>query len=268
MEETMNRLDGKVALISGAARGIGAETAKLMIEAGAKVAIGDVLDERGRETVRSFGADALYHHLDVTQEDSWQEMIAAATARFGGIDILVNNAGMFLGKGIEEASLDEWHRLVAINMTGVFLGTKLAVPALRERAVGTAHGSAIVNLASIAGLVGSQLDPLYSMTKGGVTLFTKSAALEFARKGYRIRVNSIHPGVIQTDMGEQTFTARARNMGSNDADAARQIALSTHPIGRLGVPNDIAKGIVFLASDDAGFMTGAGLVVDGGLTAQ
>jgi 3(or 17)beta-hydroxysteroid dehydrogenase len=267
-EETMNRLDGKVALISGAARGIGAETAKLMIEAGAKVAIGDVLDERGRETARSLGADALYHHLDVTQAESWQEMIAAATARFGGIDILVNNAGMFLGKGIEEASLDEWHRLVAINMTGVFLGTKLAVPALRERAVGTAHGSAIVNLASIAGLVGSQLDPLYSMTKGGVTLFTKSAALEFARKGYRIRVNSIHPGVIQTDMGEQTFTARARNMGSNDADAARQIALSTHPIGRLGVPNDIAKGIVFLASDDAGFMTGAGLVVDGGLTAQ
>jgi 3(or 17)beta-hydroxysteroid dehydrogenase len=264
----MNRLDGKVALISGAARGIGAETAKLMIEAGAKVAIGDVLDERGRETARALGSDTLYHHLDVTQEDSWQEMIAAVTARFGGIDILVNNAGMFLGKGIEEASLDEWHRLVAINMTGVFLGTKLAVPALRERAVGTAHGSAIVNLASIAGLVGSQLDPLYSMTKGGVTLFTKSAALEFARKGYRIRVNSIHPGVIQTDMGEQTFTARARNMGSNDADAARQIALSTHPIGRLGVPNDIAKGIVFLASDDAGFMTGAGLVVDGGLTAQ
>jgi NAD(P)-dependent dehydrogenase (short-subunit alcohol dehydrogenase family) len=264
----MNRLDGKVALISGAARGIGAETAKLMIEAGAKVAIGDVLDERGRETARALGGDAFYHHLDVTQAESWQEMIAAATARFGGIDILVNNAGMFLGKGIEEASLDEWHRLVAINMTGVFLGTKLAVPVLRERAVGTPHGSAIVNLASIAGLVGSQLDPLYSMTKGGVTLFTKSAALEFARKGYRIRVNSIHPGVIQTDMGEQTFTARARNMGSNDADAARRIALSTHPIGRLGVPNDIAKGIVFLASDDAGFMTGAGLVVDGGLTAQ
>ena len=106
------------------------------------------------------------------------------------------------------------------------------------------------------------------MTKGGVTLFTKSAALEFARKGYRIRVNSIHPGVIQTDMGEQTFAARARNLGSNDVDGARHIALTTHPIGRLGVPTDIAKGILFLASDDAAFMTGAGLVVDGGLTAQ
>jgi 3(or 17)beta-hydroxysteroid dehydrogenase len=264
----MNRLDGKVALISGAARGIGAETARLMIEAGAKVAIGDVLDERGRETVRSLGENALYHHLDVIQEESWHEMIAATTARFGGIDILVNNAGMFLGKGVEDASLDEWHRLVAINMTGVFLGTKLALPALRECAARWEHGSAIVNLASVAGLVGSQLDPLYSMTKGGVTLFTKSTALEFARKGYRVRVNSIHPGVIQTDMGEQTFAARARHHGTNDTEAARKMAVSTHPIGRLGVPNDIAKGIVFLASDDAGFMTGAGLVVDGGLTAQ
>jgi 3(or 17)beta-hydroxysteroid dehydrogenase len=264
----MNRLDGKVALISGAARGIGAETARLMVEAGARVAIGDVLDERGRETTRSLGDGALYQHLDVTTEEDWNAAIAATAARFGGIDILVNNAGMFLGKGIEEASLDEWHRLAAINLTGVFLGTKLTLPALRERGQASEHGSAIVNLASVAGLVGSQLDPLYSMTKGGVTLFTKSAALEFARKGYRVRVNSIHPGVIQTDMGEQTFTARARNLGSNDVDDARRMALSTHPIGRLGIPNDIAKGIVFLASDDAGFMTGAGLVVDGGLTAQ
>jgi 3(or 17)beta-hydroxysteroid dehydrogenase len=264
----MNRLDGKVALISGAARGIGAETARLMIEAGAQVAIGDVLDERGRETVRALGDAAFYHHLDVTQEGDWNAAIAAAVARFGGLDILVNNAGMFLGKGLEEASLDEWHRLVSINLTGVFLGTKLAISALRERARHSEHGSAIVNLASIAGLVGSQLDPLYSLTKGGVTLFTKSSALEFARKGYRIRVNSIHPGVILTDMGEQTFAARARSRGNNDVEAARQVALSTHPIGRLGTPTDIAKGIVFLASDDAGFMTGAGLVIDGGLTAQ
>src|SRR5580698_9670406 len=228
----MNRLDGKVALISGAARGIGAETARLMIEAGARVAIGDVLDERGRETARALGDSALYHHLDVTSEEDWTAIVAATVGKFGGVDILVNNAGMFLGKGIEEASLDEWHRLAGINLTGVFLGTKLTLPALHERATDSAHGSAIVNLASVAGLVGSQLDPLYSMTKGGVTLFTKSAALEFARKGYRIRVNSIHPGVIQTDMGEQTFTARARNLGSNDVEAARRTALSTHPIGR------------------------------------
>ena len=267
----MDRLDGKIALISGAARGIGAETARLMIEAGARVVIGDILDERGRETAREIGGSdtaAVFHHLDVTSTDDWSGAMGAAVARWGGLDILVNNAGMFLGKGIEEASLDEWHRLCAVNLTGVFLGTKLAAPFLRDRGRTSPHGSAIVNLASVAGLVGSQLDPLYSMTKGGVTLFTKSAALEFARKGYRIRVNSIHPGVIQTDMGEQTFVSRARNIGTNDVDAARQIALSTHPIGRLGIPADIAKGIVFLASDDSGFMTGAGLVVDGGLTAQ
>jgi 3(or 17)beta-hydroxysteroid dehydrogenase len=264
----MNRLDGKVALISGAARGIGAETARLMVEAGASVAIGDVLDERARETARALGDSVLHQHLDVTREDDWRAAVAATVDRFGGLDILVNNAGLFLGKGIEEASLDEWHLLAAVNLTGVFLGTKLALPTLRERGQHSPHGSVIVNLASVAGLVGSQLDPLYSMTKGGVTLFTKSAALEFARKGYRIRVNSIHPGVIQTDMGAQTFAARARNLGSNDVDAMRDMALRTHPIGRLGVPNDIAKGIVFLASDDAGFMTGAGLVVDGGLTAQ
>jgi 3(or 17)beta-hydroxysteroid dehydrogenase len=267
----MNRLDGKVAFISGAARGIGAATARLMVEAGAKVAIGDVLDERGRETAQAIGgADggAIYQHVDVTREEDWTASIAATVSRFGGLDILVNNAGLFLGKGIEEASLEDWHRLCAVNLTGVFLGTKHALPALRERARHSSHGSAIVNLASVAGLVGSQLDPLYSMTKGGVTLFTKSAALEFARKGYRIRVNSIHPGLIQTDMGEQTFVSRARNLGSNDVDAVRQQAMSRHPIGRLGVPDDIAKGIVFLASDDAGFMTGAGLVVDGGSTAQ
>jgi 3(or 17)beta-hydroxysteroid dehydrogenase len=265
----MNRLDGKVALISGAARGIGAETARLMVETGARVVIGDILDECGRDTAREIGnSTAVFHHLDVTSEEDWDGAIGTAVARWGGLDILVNNAGLFLGKGIEEIGLEEWHRLCAVNLTGVFLGTKLAVPSLRDRARTNPQGSAIVNLASVAGLVGSQLDPLYSMTKGGVTLFTKSTALEFARKGYRIRVNSIHPGVIQTDMGEQTFVSRARNIGTNDVDAARQIALSTHPIGRLGIPSDIAKGIVFLASDDAGFMTGAGLVVDGGLTAQ
>jgi len=267
----MNRLDGKVALISGAARGIGAATARTMATAGATVVIGDVLGERARETSREItdaGGKALALTLDVTAEASWTAAVAAATGQFGKLDILVNNAGIFLGKDLMDATMEDWSRLVAVNMTGVWLGTKACAAALAESGKSSRHGAAIVNLASIAGMVGSQLDPLYSMTKGGVTLFTKSAALEFARKGYRIRVNSIHPGVIQTDMGEQTFTARARSHGSNDVDAARQTALSTHPIGRLGIPNDIAKGIVFLASDDAGFMTGAGLVIDGGITAQ
>jgi 3(or 17)beta-hydroxysteroid dehydrogenase len=264
----MNRLDGKVALISGAARGIGAETARLMAEAGAKVGLGDVLDEPGRQTAAAIGGAALYTRLDVTSEADWAAAIAAVTSRFGRLDILVNNAGIFLGKSLEEASLDEWQRLCAVNLTGVFLGTKLALPALRDSGQRSAQGSAVVNLSSVAGLVGSSGDPLYSMTKGGVALFTKSAALEFARKGYRVRVNSIHPGTTDTDMGDQVVAMRARQLATNDLDAARLQGLTRVPLGRVGTVTDIAKGIVFLASDDAGFMTGAGLVVDGGITAQ
>ncbi len=267
----MNRLDGMVALVSGAARGIGAETARKMAAAGATVVVGDVLAERVRETAKEItdaGGKALALALDVTTEDSWTAAVAAALKQFGKLDILVNNAGMFLGKDLMDATLEEWNRLVAVNMTGVWLGTRACAPALAESGKTSRHGSAIVNLASVAGLVGSQLDPLYSMTKGGVTLFTKSAALSFARRGWKIRVNSIHPGVIVTDMGAQTFVSRARQAGSNDVEASRNVAARQHPIGRLGVPEDIALGIVFLASDDAGFMTGSGMVVDGGLTAQ
>ncbi|HLH89123.1 MAG TPA: glucose 1-dehydrogenase [Xanthobacteraceae bacterium] len=267
----MNRLDGKVALISGAARGIGAETARKMAAAGATVVIGDVLGERVRDTAREIadaGGKALALALDVTAEASWTAAVATATRQFGKLDVLVNNAGIFLGKDMMDATMEDWSRLVAVNMTGVWLGTKACAPALAESGKSSRHGSAIVNLASIAGIVGSQLDPLYSMTKGGVTLFTKSMALAFARKGWKIRVNSIHPGVIETDMGAQTFASRARQAGSNDVDNARNVAMTQHPIGRLGLPEDIALGIVFLASDDAGFMTGSGLVVDGGLTAQ
>src|SRR5580700_3936741 len=202
------------------------------------------------------------------QRCRWTTAVAAVVARFGKLDILVNNAGLFLGKDIESVSLAEWERLSAVNLTGVFLGTKLCLLALREAGQTSPHGSVIVNLASTAGLVGSTQDPLYSMTKGGVTLFTKSAALEFARKGYRIRVNSIHPGTIDTDMGDQVLAIRARNLGTNDLEPAREQTLKRIPIGRMGTVTDIAKGIVFLASDDAGFMTGAGLVVDGGITAQ
>jgi NAD(P)-dependent dehydrogenase (short-subunit alcohol dehydrogenase family) len=267
----MNRLDGKIAFLSGAARGIGGESAKLMASVGAKVAIGDVLEERGRQTVREIeasGGQALFVPLDVTQEASWAAAMDATVKKYGKLDVLVNNAGIFNGKGVEEASLDEWNKLVAVNLTGVVLGTRAALPHLKESGPKSAHGSAIVNLASIAGLVGSQLDPLYSLTKGGVTLFTKSTALEFGRKGYKIRVNSIHPGLIETDMGQQTFAMRAQQQGTNDTEKARQASLALHPIGRLGVADDIAKGIVFLASDDASFMTGAGLVVDGGWTAH
>src|SRR5262249_20352310 len=154
----------------------------------------DVLDAAGRETAAAIGGEALYIHLDVASEADWTAAVAAVSQRFGGLDILVNNAAVLLAKGLEEASLADWHRLCSVNLTGVFLGTKLALPALRERGAASPQGSAIVNLSSVAGLVGSTGDPLYSMSKGGVALFTKSAALEFARKGYRVRVNSIHPG--------------------------------------------------------------------------
>ena len=264
----MNRLDGKVALISGGSRGIGASAAKLMVEAGAKVVIGDVLEAQGRETAKEIGADAAFTKLDVTDERDWDAAVALAEEKYGGLDILVNNAGLFLGRDFEEVSMDDWNRMAGVNMTGVWLGTKQCVEALAKAGENSPCGSAIVITASIAGLVGSELDPLYSMTKGGVTLFTKSVALNLARKGHKIRVNSIHPGVIQTDMGAQTFAARAEQHGSNDVDKAREVALSTHPIGRLGVPRDIANGIVFLASDDSSFMTGAGLVIDGGVTAR
>jgi 3(or 17)beta-hydroxysteroid dehydrogenase len=256
----MNRLDGKVVFISGAARGIGGETAKLMSKAGARVAIGDVLDEVGRKHAKAI--DGFYIHLDVTDEASWAAAMDATIKKYGKLDVLVNNAGIFVGKGVEDASMEEWHKLVAVNLTGVVLGTRAALPHLKKT-----KGN-IVNTASIAGLVGSQLDPLYSLTKGGVTTFTKSTALEFGRKGYGVRVNSIHPGVIDTDMGQQTFAMRAKQIGTNDTEATKRVSASMHPIGRLGVASDIAKGILFLASDDASFMTGAGLVVDGGYTAQ
>lgn len=266
----MNSLEGKVALISGAARGIGAQTARRMAEAGAKVVIGDVLEARAKETaaeISAAGGEALFVALDVTQEAAWSGAVAAATETYGGLDILVNNAGIFLGREFQDVTDEDWDRIVAINLKGVYLGTKLCAPALRERAKTSQHGSAIVNLASVAGLVVSQLDPVYSMTKGGVTLFTKSTALAFGRAGDRIRVNSIHPGVIETDMGEQTFVSRAAQLGTNDVDQARERSVAFHPIGRHGTADDIALGIVFLASDDAGFMTGSALVVDGGMTA-
>ena len=267
----MNRLDGKVALISGAARGIGAETARRMAKVGAAVVLGDVIDEAGQRVVREIegeGGKAAYIHLDVTRESDWNQAVSAAVSRFGGLDILVNNAGVFLGKTSEESTLAEWDWLCGVNLTGVFLGTKLVLPALKERAKGSPQGGSVVNVSSTAGIVGSPLAPLYSLTKGGVTMFSKSTALEFARKGYRIRVNSIHPGVIETDMGEETFRTRARYAGSNDMDAARNQGLATHPIGRFGQAGDIANGIIFLASDDAAFMTGSSLIVDGGVTAQ
>ena len=267
----MTRLDGKIALITGGAQGIGAATARRLAADGAMVAVSDQTEQRAKPTVDAIvaaGGKAIAVGLDVTSEAAWTAAVSAIEKRCGGLDILVNNAGVFIGRSIEEATLADWSRLVAVNMTGVFLGTKHALPALKARGANSVHGSVIVNLASVAGLVGSALDPLYSMSKGGVTLFTKSTAIEFGRKGYRIRANSVHPSVIDTDMGAQTYAARARMAGSNDTAAARETAAHLSVNGRVGVAEDVANAIAFLASDDSGFMTGSSLVVDGGLTAQ
>ena len=266
----MGRFDGKTALISGGARGIGAETARLMCAEGASVVIGDLLEDEGRRLVadlESNGHAARFLRHDVTQPDDWDAAVALATGAFGRLDILVNNAGIFLGVDFEEATIDDWNRISAINMGGVFLGAKHCAPALKAAGATSAHGSAIVNLSSIAGLVGAPLDPLYSMTKGGVSIFTKSLALDFARKKARIRVNSVHPGVIETEMGQQTIDLLGERYTGGDAGRALKASIARHPIGRLGTVTDIAKAILYLASDDAAFTTGSNMVVDGGLTA-
>ena len=264
-------LEGKIALVSGGARGIGAETARLMIAAGARLAVCDVLDEAGQHLVRSLAGapgQVIYVHLDVAEEDDWSRAIKTVVAEFGGLDILVNNAGIYIAKDIEQSTLADWHRICAVNLTGVFLGTKIALPLLRQRGAASPHGSAIVNVSSVAGLVGSPVVPLYSMTKGGITTFTKSIALECGRKAYRVRVNSIHPGMIESEMGDQAIVQRASNVGIDDPSIVSAQLAAAYPIGRLGTVTDIASGILFLASDNAAFITGAALAVDGGWTAQ
>lgn len=267
----MNRLVGKVALITGAARGIGAATASAIANEGAKVCVCDILDEPGKalvDRIQASGGAALYLHLDVARESDWAAAVQEATQRFGGVDVLVNNAGIYLGKSIEEASLADWHRLCGVNLTGVVLAVKSLLPSLRQRAMTSEYGSAIVNMSSIAGLVGAATDPLYSLTKGGIALLTKALAVDFGQRGYRVRVNSVHPGAIETQMGEQTFVARAKALGTDDLQAARRQSIEAHPIGRLGTVQDIANAVVYLASDEASFVTGASLAVDGGFTAR
>jgi len=266
-----DRLRGKVALISGAARGIGLAAAQALCAEGAAVVIGDVLDAEGHEAMTALerdGADVVYQHLNVTEATDWRAAVQLADARFGGVDILVNNAAVYLGKAFEDAKLEEWQNMCAVNLGGVVLGIQAALPSLRRRAQTRPQGSAVINMSSVAGIVGSATDPLYSMTKGGITTFTKALAVDFGQRGYRIRVNSVHPGAVDTAMGRQTFASRARFLGVQDDDIGRRQAIAAHPIGRIGTVEDIARAIVYLASDDAGFVTGSSLVVDGGFTAR
>ncbi|MBV9529235.1 glucose 1-dehydrogenase [Sphingomonas sp.] len=264
----MKRLESKVALVTGAAGGIGGATAKYIAQEGACVVVADIHDDAGEAVAAEItrdGGNAFFVHLDVTREEEWAAAIGAAVSRYGGLDVLVNNAGLYLAKGCEEASLLDWQNICSVNLTGTVIGTKLALAALRERAKTSPQGSVIINMSSIAGLRGSSIDPLYSMTKGGITTFTKSIAIEFGNKGYRIRVNSVHPHAVETEMAMQY-----RRTGTDDpaaVETARQAIATSLPIKRVATPVDIAAAVVFLASDEAGFMTGSSLVIDGGATA-
>lgn len=267
----MAALDGRVALVTGAARGIGAETAALLAEAGAAVVLSDVLIEDGEATAARLsgqGQRALFLAHDVTREEAWAHVVARCEEHFGGLDILVNNAGIFLWRSIAETSLADFRRVQAVNTEGVFLGLKAAIPAIAKRAARWPGGGAIVNLSSSAGIVGSPNAIAYQASKGAVRIMTKAAAMECAAKGLKIRVNSVHPGFVETAMGEAVV---AGNQGANSLERrarAREQMMKAHPLGRTAEPRDIAAAILFLASDAASFITGVELPVDGGFTAR
>jgi NAD(P)-dependent dehydrogenase (short-subunit alcohol dehydrogenase family) len=266
-EKPEGRLAGKVALITGGARGIGAETASTLAQAGAAVMVTDLLESEGKALaarLETAGHRAAFLRHDVTSEAEWQGVVDQTIERFGKLNVLVNNAGIFLGKGLLDTSLEEWQRLCRVNLDGVFLGIKHCVPAMVE----CGEPCSIINLSSVAGLVGSAGAGAYHATKGGVRLLSKSAALECGRKGLPIRVNSVHPGVIDTDMGEEVYDSVERNDPEAGREAARERIRMLHPIGRTGRAQDIANAIFYLASDESSFVTGSELVVDGGFTAQ
>ena len=247
------RLEGKVALITGAAGGIGRATAALFEREGAKLALTD-LDVAGLAAFAERGALTLAQ--DVTDEARWREVVDAALQRFGQLDALINNAGIAIIGNIEAATLEDWRRTQAINSESVFLGCREAVRAMKGQ------GGSIVNISSVAGLIGDAQSVAYCASKGAVRLTTKSVALYCARKGYSIRCNSVHPSFTKTAMVED-FIVSARN-----PERVRDGLSAAAPMGRMGEPQEVAAAILYLASDESSFTTGAEIVVDGGLTAQ
>lgn len=251
----MGRLDGKVALISGGARGQGAAESRLFAKEGAKVVLGDILDDEGKAVeaqIHESGGEAKYIHLDVTKEEDWRKAIEVTVSSYGKLNVLVNNAGI-IGEGlIEDTSVEAWDKVMDVNAKGVFLGTKVAIPEMRK-----AGGGSIINIGSQLALVATPSSgPQYQASKGAVRLLSKSAAIQYAKEG--IRVNSVHPGPIATPMSEE---------GRANEEFSR-FMVSRIPLGRWGEPDEIAWGVLYLASDESSYVTGTDLVIDGGWTAQ
>jgi cyclopentanol dehydrogenase len=252
----MGKLDGKVALISGGARGQGAAEAEAFVREGAKVVFGDIRDDEGKRVeaaIRATGGDAVYVHLDVTSEADWQRAVQTATGRHGRLDILINNAAILIPKvPIEDRTAAEWDQVMAVNAKGVFLGTKYAIPALRR-----AGGGSIVNISSVAG-IGQSLhqEPAYAASKGAIRIFTKVTASQHAAD--RIRCNSVHPGPVDTEMFHGAFPDRE----------AMERRLQRVPLRRMGTVAEIVTAVLYLASDESSYMTGSEIVIDGGALAQ
>ena len=245
----MGRVSGKVVVVTGAARGMGATHARRMIEEGARVMLTDVLDQQGEEMARTLGADASYLHLDVTKEAAWQHSIAETERIFGPVSVLVNNAGISIPNPIETLSEAEYRRVIDVNQTSVFLGMKSVLSSMKR-----AGGGSIINISSVAGIVGLAYCMAYTASKFAVRGMTKSAAIEFAP--HNIRVNSVHPGIIRTPINDTTPEPLLA------AAAAATLA------GRIGEPEEVANVVLMLASDESRFTTGAEFVIDGGLTCQ
>ncbi len=258
----MERLKGKTAFISGGARGLGAEMARLLHGEGANVMVTDILEDEGHALANDHENMTFMAH-DVLKEDQWIATIEATKEVYGGLDILVNNAGIaHNATTIEETSYEQWRKVVGIDLDAVFLGCKHGVGLMKG------SGGSIINISSIYGIVGSAGQAPYHAAKGGVRLLTKALAVELAQLGYGIRVNSVHPGFVGTDMVRDGLRQAVENGLMPGENEAIEILTMQTPIGRLGVPRDIANAVLFLASEESAWMTGAELVVDGGYTAQ
>ncbi|TXL72089.1 glucose 1-dehydrogenase [Vineibacter terrae] len=248
------RVAGKVVLVTGGGSGIGRATATLLANEGATVVVTDVDRAGGLQTVQQIGGAASFLPHDVSKDEEWQRVIAEVLAKHGRLNGLVNNAGISgpFPSTFESEDVAQWRRIFAVNVDGVFLGCKHGVPAIRD-----SGGGSIVNLSSLAALLGTPELSAYGASKGAVRQFTKTVAIECARKGYKVRCNSVHPGIILTSMGESLFKT----------EALRERARQRVPLRELGRPEDIGYGILFLISDESRYMTGAELVIDAGMSA-